>query len=115
MLIVLPLWAARPAEAEERELQVAVEPRYGFLVSGERSGSGGGGAVQVAYGLTDAVSLQVTGGVTAHPLDAPVQGPSATTALGWYASAGVVYAIDIVRVVPFFEATLGVLGVNEPG
>ena len=28
----------------------------------------------------------------------------------WQASAGVVYALDVVRIVPFFEANLGVLG-----
>lgn len=103
-----------PARAEQRDLTIGLQPTYGLTYIDERSPSGGGGTLHVSYGITDAVGVQVMGGVTAHPL-APVMDDMNMLPGGllvtWQASAGIVYALDIVRIVPFFEANLGVLGV----
>ena len=110
-LSALPSGAAR---AEQRELTVGLQPAYGLTYVDQRTPSGGGGFAHLAYGITDAVGIQLTGGLTAHPLGAALDDnmmPLPTgSLLTWSATAGIVYALDIVRIVPFFEAGLGVLG-----
>ena len=102
------------AWAEQRELQLALQPVYGVTYVDQRSPSGGGGNLQLSYGITDAVAVQLHGGLTAHPLVADPDNKMLVDGLlmTWQASAGVVYALDIVRVVPYFEASVGVLGVT---
>lgn len=113
-------WAAawllfdRPAaRAEQRELQLGLQPVYGITYIDQRSPSGGGGNLQLSYGITDAVGIQLHGGLTAHPLaeDMDKMLPAGLL-LTWHASVGVMYALDIVRVVPYFEASVGILGVT---
>jgi hypothetical protein len=113
VLLCLPVLGT--ARAEQRELALGLQPAYGLTYIDERSPSGGGGILHASYGLTDAVSLQIMGGATAHPLaavmdDMTMKTLPAGTLLTWQVSAGVAYALDIVRIVPFFEASLGVLG-----
>lgn len=105
--------APRTAAAEQRELAMGVQPVYGLTYIDERSPSGGGGIAHLSYGITDAVGVQVQGGATAHPLAALMDDTHmlpAGTLVTWQASAGIFYALDVVRVVPFFEASLGALG-----
>jgi outer membrane protein W len=101
------------ASAEQRELQIGLQPVYGITYADDRSPSGGGGNLQVSYGITDALAIQVHGGLTAHPLDADMDKMlPAGLLMTWHASAGIMYSLDIVRIVPYFEASLGVLGVT---
>src|ERR1700710_232608 len=58
------------ARAEQRELTLGLQPAYGLTYIDERTPSGGGGFMHLAYGITDAVGIQLTGGLTAHPLAA---------------------------------------------
>ena len=99
------------AHAEQRELQLGLQPVYGVTYIDQRSPSGGGGNMQLSYGITDAIAIQLHGGLTAHPLAADTDKMlDAGLLTTWHASAGIVYALDIVRIVPFFEASIGVLG-----
>jgi outer membrane protein W len=101
------------AHAEQRELQLGLQPVYGITYIDQRSPSGGGGNLQLSYGITDAVAIQLHGGVTAHPLAEDMDRMLAPgLLLTWQASVGVMYALDIVRVVPYFEASVGILGVT---
>ncbi len=101
------------AHAEQRELQLGLQPVYGITYIDQRSPSGGGGNLQLSYGITDAVAIQLHGGVTAHPLaEDKDRMLAAGLLLTWQASVGVMYALDIVRVVPYFEASVGILGVT---
>ena len=101
------------AHAEQRELQLGLQPVYGITYIDQRSPSGGGGNLQLSYGITDAVAIQLHGGVTAHPLAEDTDRMlAAGLLLTWQASVGVMYALDIVRVVPYFEASVGILGVT---
>lgn len=117
-LFWVALWvlcATGVARAEQRELSIGLQPAYGLTYIDERSPSGGGGILHLGYGITDALSVQIQGGLTAHPLaesmdEMHMKTLPAGTLLTWQASAGVAYALDIVRIVPFFEASLGVLG-----
>lgn len=109
--------AARADWGEGRVLSLALVPQYGLSYADERAPSGGGGLLQIAYGITDAVGVQLVGGVTVHPLlERPADVAKDLDALpsgllvSWNAGAGVVYRLDVVRIVPFFEASLGALG-----
>ncbi len=105
--------APTAVQAEQRDLTVGLQPSYGLTYIDDRTPSGGGGTLHVSYGITDAVGVQLQGGVTAHPLAAVMDDMNMLPGgllLTWQASAGIVYALDIVRIVPFFEANIGVLG-----
>jgi outer membrane protein W len=112
LLLFLVLF--RPAaRAEQRELQLGLQPVYGITYIDQRSPSGGGGNLQLSYGITDAVAVQLHGGLTAHPVEEDMDKKlPAGLLLTWHASVGVMYALDIVRIVPYFEASLGLLGVT---
>jgi len=110
------LLTAQTAWAEQREFTLGLQPQYGLTYLENRQASGGGASLHVAYGITDAVGVQLLAGATAHPLspiepeDASMKGDPGGDLASWHASAGVVYALDVVRIVPFFEANIGVLG-----
>lgn len=107
------LAAPTAVQAEQRDLTIGLQPSYGLTYIDDRTPSGGGGTLHVSYGITDAVGVQLQGGVTAHPLAAVMDDMNMLPGgllLTWQASAGIVYALDIVRIVPFFEANIGVLG-----
>ncbi len=65
--VIFRLWLvwlsllSRAGAVEEREIQFAVEGLYGLTYIDAGTHSGGGGAVQLAYGLTDSLALQLTG------------------------------------------------------
>ena len=99
-LAVAAVLSPRPAAALEREL--VLSPRVGY--AGSTGPVGGPGAVLelgAHYGLNDAFSLYGVGGYTVAFPDAP-RGPrhGATLALG------VVYALDVLRVVPYLGVGL---------
>ena len=85
----------RPSAAIEREL--ALSPRVGF--AGSTGPVGGPGALVelgAQYGLNDAFSLYAVGGYTAVFPDAP-RGPRHGATL----AVGVIYALDVLRIVPY--------------
>ena len=97
-----PLVAPRPAAALEHEL--ILSPRVGF--AGSTGPVGGPGAVLelgAHYGLNDAFSLYGVGAYTLAFPDDP-RGPRHGATL----AAGVVYSLDVLRVVPY--AGIGVRG-----
>jgi hypothetical protein len=103
--------APTPTRAERGEFQIGVQPAYAITYVDQRSPSGGGGDARLQYCITDAVGVQLVGGLTAHPLEASEEPKLAGGLLQtFYANVGVVYALDVVRIVPFFEASLGALG-----
>jgi opacity protein-like surface antigen len=108
--------AATAAQAEQRELTLGLQPLYGLTYLDARQASGGGGNLHLGYGITDAVGVQILAGASGHPLspiepeDASMKGDPGGQLVTWHAAAGVVYALDVVRIVPFFEANIGVLG-----
>lgn len=110
------LAAAGPVRAERGETQIGLQPAYAITYAEQRSPSGGGGDARIQYSLTDAVGIQAVGGLTAHPLTATAGSEDGDPKLpggllmAWYANLGVVYALDVVRIMPFFEASVGVLG-----
>lgn len=108
--------APTTAQAEQREFALGLQPQYGLTYLDDRQAHGGGGSLHLSYGITDAVGVQLLAGATAHPLapiepeDPSMKGDPGGQLVTWHASAGVFYALDVVRIVPFFEANIGVLG-----
>ena len=106
-LVCLALASAR---ADDGDLTLGVAGGYDYAALGQGAAAlgmhGGGGGIALRYGVGEALSLQAQG------FAAGAAGPRA---LGG-ATLGVAYSLDLLRVVPTFEAGLGVLGVTaEPG
>ena len=108
------------AQAERRRARIGVQPIYAFTTVDKRDPSGGGVGVDVALGVTDALSLRATGFVAFHsagglttsaPNGSFATGPGGTTA-SFGAFAGITYALDVVRIVPSFDLGIGVVGLR---
>lgn len=120
LALAVALFPTGSARAEQREFDLGVQPVYGLTYLDDRSPSGGGGNAHLSYGITDALGIQLLGGLTAHPL--PVNAADTSTdkllpegrLLTWQAGVGIVYSLDVVRIVPFFEASIGVIGIMQP-
>ena len=119
VLLAGTLAAPRGAYAEEKELVLSLQPGFAVARVGDRTAWGGGGGLDVQYGITDSLWLRVTGAYSAHNL--PALDKTATSAAlpggllsAFHAGAGVTYAIDIVRLVPFFDLSIGLLGMRQP-
>lgn len=111
---LLLLLSAQLAHAERRELSIGVQPLFAVGYLSDRNGYGGGGNAHIQIGITDAVSIIAFGGSSYHPLPANADLKLAEgTLLAWQASVGVSYALDIVRIQPFFEAAVGVLSLQS--
>src|SRR5579871_39998 len=63
----------RPAAADEKEWQLALVPAASLIRVGDRTAWGGGGGVDLAYGVTDSFALRVTGAFTGHALSAETE------------------------------------------
>ncbi len=107
------LGLAPAAAAEEKEWTVAATPAFSLLRVGDRMAWGGGAGVDLGWGLTDAVTLRATGALTGQAVGSGDGQPSGAV-LAWFAGVGVTYAIDIVRVVPYFDFALGYEGLRRP-
>lgn len=122
VLVAAPGWDAL---AGEKEFMLALHPAFALarVSSGgggnEVSAWGGGAALDASYGINDAVALRVTGAFTAHALDAsalsrmggcPRGGDCSSALYAYHAGAGISYAVDVLRLVPYFDLALGVLG-----
>jgi len=111
VLALLCLLAARPARADYKEWTIAVTPAYSVAYVDSRSGNGGGGGLEVGFGVTESLTLHLSGFVSWHALDGSMtQKEGVMTA---YASMlGLTYTIDVIRLVPYFELQLGAVGVR---
>ncbi len=98
-----------PARADEKEWVLSLDPAASLIHVGDASGWGGGGGLDLTYGVTDALALRVTGAATGHVLGPTMTEPG-DTLLAYYAGAGLSYAIDVIRLVPYVDVSLGLLG-----
>lgn len=114
--VLLAIWAlVTPAQAERSRVRIGVQPLYVLAFVDRRDPSGGGLGADVAYSVTDALSLRVSGFVGWHDArglqSGTTTGPGGTVA-SFGAFAGLTYALDVVRIVPSFDLGLGVLGLR---
>ena len=97
--------------AEPKEIQLGVAPVYALSYIDARKPSGGGVALDFSVGITEGLSILTAGFVAFHPTDATETTAKGTIA-AYAAGIGMRYAIDVIRLVPSFEVTLGVLGLR---
>jgi opacity protein-like surface antigen len=101
-------WSGR-AHAEFKEWKIAVTPAYAVGYVDERTGHGGGGGLEVGFGITESLSLHASGFLSWHSLDPTMKAQGGT--MSAYASMlGLTYTLDVIRLVPYFEVQLGVVG-----
>jgi len=108
--------AAGTARAGEDQWQLTLMPAYAVVDFDARAPSGGGAAAELGYGLSDAWTVRSTVVVSAHAADADKDKmlPAGTlTVLGGF--AGVRYALDVLRTVPYIDVGLGFLWARGAG
>ncbi len=99
------------ARAEPKELQLGVAPVYALSYVDARKPSGGGVALDFSVGITEGLSVMAAGFVAFHPT-AATENTAKGTIAAYHAGVGIRYAIDVIRIVPSFELTFGVLGLR---
>lgn len=116
LLVVVAL--ARPGLADEKEFVLSLQPGFSMIHIGDQTAWGGGGGLDLSYGVTDAFAVRVTGAFSAQQIDALTMNNTvvnpAGTVLAYHAGVGVTYIVDILRVVPFIDFSLGLLGTRRP-
>lgn len=109
-LLALLLWPAL-ARADVKEWSLSAFPAYAVTYVDSRAPSGGGGGLQLGYGVTESLTLQASGFISWHPVAAGKTTAAGT--IGEFAGmVGLNYALDVIRLVPSFDLSLGVLGLR---
>jgi hypothetical protein len=105
------LSAASPARADFNEWTLAVTPAYSVAYADSRTAHGGGLALDVGFGLTDALALHATGFVSWQQADATKTAQSGVLS-GFAAMLGVIYTLDVIRLQPSFDLSVGAIGLR---
>jgi hypothetical protein len=99
------------AHADYHDWTVSTWPAYAVTYVDSRAPSGVGGGAQVGFGITEALTLQASGFVSWHFADATKMTPKGT--IGEFsAMVGLNYSLDVIRLVPSFDVSIGVLGIR---
>jgi hypothetical protein len=110
LLAAAALLGAAPARASGGELVLAGAPLYSLVKWDQRHPSGGGVAVDAAYGLNDWLWLR---GAVFYTAQAARQDENAGLPAGAISVGGTFvglrYALDVLRVIPFVDAGIGAL------
>ena len=103
----------RPARADADDWQVAGRAGLASVVVDGRSPLGAGVGTDVQYGINDtfAARLSLSGGLQRGSADPKQQLPGGNI-WSYAAFAGFGYTMDVLRLLPTFEAGIGVLGVR---
>ncbi len=99
------------ARADFKDWTISAWPAYAVTYVDTRAPSGAGGGAQVGFGITDALTLQASGFVSWHPVGATKMTAAGT--IGEFAAmVGINYSLDVIRLVPSFDLSFGVLGLR---
>lgn len=111
--LVLALVLSWPlaARADFKEWTVSLWPGYAMTYVDTRAPSGGGGGMDVGFGITESLTLKATGFVSWHPV-AATKTTNAGTLGEFSGMLGIGYALDVIRLVPSFDVAFGVLGIR---
>jgi hypothetical protein len=110
-VVLLVLAHCAVARAEFKEWHLSVHPAYAVAYIDSRTAHGGGPAVQLGFGVSDAVSLHVAGLVSFHSADGTDELPAGQLT-GYGAFVGITYTLDVIRLVPAFDLSLGAVGMR---
>jgi len=116
VLVAVALLGATPARASGGELVLAAAPVYSLVKWDQRHPSGGGIALDAAYGLNDWLWLRGAAFYTAQAAskDEAAALPAGAISVGG-AFVGLRYAFDVLRVIPFVDAGVGALFAGGAG
>ena len=110
-LALVVVTAPMAARADRNEWSLSAFPAYSLTDVDSRSPSGGGVGGEVGYGVTESLTLQATGFTSWHPVKATKTTTKGT--IGEFAGMlGLNYALDVIRLVPSFDVSFGVLGIR---
>jgi hypothetical protein len=99
------------ARADFKDWTISTWPAYALTYVDTRAPSGGGGGLQVGFGISEALTLEATGFMSWHPVDATKMTTAGT--IGEFAGmVGLNYSLDVIRLVPSFDVAIGVLGLR---
>lgn len=109
--VVIAACASTAARADTKDITLRLWPDYAITYVDTRAPSGAGLGGEFGVGITESLTLQATGFTSWHPVAA-----TKTTAAGtmgeFGALVGLNYALDLIRLVPSFDAAFGVLGLR---
>lgn len=99
------------ARAEYKEWSFSAFPAYAVTYVDSRAPSGGGGGLEVGFGITEALTLKASGFLSWHPVAATKMTAAGT--IGEFASmVGLSYSLDVIRLVPTLDVAIGLVGVR---
>ena len=103
------------ARADFKEWSLSLTPGFAMMYVDSRSAPGGGGGLDVGFGVSESLTLHASGFVSWHSMDPSMSlmKPGGTVS-AFAAMVGLSYALDVIRLVPAFDVSLGALGVR-PG
>jgi hypothetical protein len=93
------------------QLSLTLSPMYAVMYEDKRTANGGGFALDLGVGLSDALSVHARTALSW--LDAPATKMLPKGALSTYtAMAGLTYTLDVIRMVPAFDVSIGAVGLR---
>jgi hypothetical protein len=105
--------AAGPVRAEADEWRLSGRAGIANVYTDGRHPLGVRGGIDGEYGLTDAWAVRLSGSISQHDVsEDPAAGLPGGTINAYGIFAGLTYALDVLRLVPYFEAGLGLLTVS---
>jgi hypothetical protein len=110
---LLGVLSAGPARADEEDWSLSARAGVGGVTIDGRTPLGPAVGADLLYGLTDAWSLRGSAnvGVTAVSDDPKNDRPGGIVS-SYALFAGLTYTVDVLRVVPYFEAGLGAMRIS---
>jgi hypothetical protein len=93
------------------QVTLSLTPMYAVAYEDTRTANGGGFALDLGVGLSDALSLHARSALSW--MDAPATKMLPKGALSTYAATvGLTYTLDVIRLVPAFDLSIGAVGLR---
>ena len=111
LTVVLVTLVPLAARADFRDWTVSAWPAYAVTYVDSRAPSGIGAGAEIGFGISESLTLKASGFVSWHPVAATKMTSAGT--IGEFASmVGLSYSLDVIRLVPSFDAVIGLVGIR---
>jgi len=111
LAFVVALLLCGQAHADWKDVSLSLTPAYFVTYVDSRTANGGGFAADVGLGLTDALSLHARSALSWQAVPATMKLPAGTLS-GYTATLGLTYTLDVIRLVPAFDVSIGAMGLR---
>lgn len=110
---------SRVAHASAKEFVLSLQPAFALVYQTNANQTrsvvyGGGGGIDFSYGVSESLAVRMTGAWTAHAIGATTSTPAGVLQ-AYHAGAGITYLFDVLRLVPYIDFSIGLLGTVRPG